>query len=113
MLLSSADFSWCLFLDEALTTCLNVARKAVSNSGDEQRLIKTFPRKGVRFVATVRVSPGPTAATCPTGSLPRTATSLSTCAPTGQRRMSLTAAGCLPRSKRPAFSSGMCPMGYE
>ena len=43
--------------DVALTTCLNAARKAIGDSGDEQRLIKTFPRKGVRFVAAVREAP--------------------------------------------------------
>jgi TolB-like protein len=32
-------------------------RKAIGDSGDEQRLIKTFPRRGVRFVAAVREVP--------------------------------------------------------
>ena len=36
--------------DMALTTRLNAARSAVGDSGEEQRLIKTLPRKGVRFV---------------------------------------------------------------
>ena len=49
--------------DVALTTRLNSARKAIGDSGDEQRLIKTFPRKGVRFVATVREAPDPAVAT--------------------------------------------------
>jgi DNA-binding winged helix-turn-helix (wHTH) protein len=40
--------------DVALTTRLNAARKAIGDSGDEQRLIKTFPRKGVRFIGTAR-----------------------------------------------------------
>ena len=40
--------------DAALTTRLNVARSAIGDSGDEQRLIKTLPREGFRFVATVR-----------------------------------------------------------
>jgi TolB-like protein len=43
--------------DAALTTRLNVARGAIGDSGEEQRLIKTLPRKGVRFVATVREAP--------------------------------------------------------
>jgi TolB-like protein len=43
--------------DVALTTRLNAARKAIGDSGDAQRLIKTFPRKGVRFVAEVREVP--------------------------------------------------------
>jgi len=40
--------------DAALTTRLNVARNAIGDSGDEQRLIKTLPRKGFRFVGQVR-----------------------------------------------------------
>jgi len=46
--------------DGALTTRLNVARSAIGDSGDEQRLIKTLPRKGFRFVGTVREAQGPT-----------------------------------------------------
>jgi adenylate cyclase len=33
---------------------LNIARNAVGDSGEEQRLIKTLPRKGFRFVGMVR-----------------------------------------------------------
>ena len=40
--------------DAALTTRLNAARSAIGDSGEEQRLIKTLPRKGFRFVGTVR-----------------------------------------------------------
>ena len=40
--------------DAALTTRLNAARSAIGNSGEEQRLIKTLPRKGFRFVGQVR-----------------------------------------------------------
>jgi TolB-like protein len=40
--------------DSALTTCINAARTAVGDSGDIQRLIKTLPRKGLRFVGQVR-----------------------------------------------------------
>jgi TolB-like protein/Tfp pilus assembly protein PilF len=40
--------------DAALTTRLNVARSAIGDSGHEQRLIKTLPRKGFRFVGPVR-----------------------------------------------------------
>ena len=39
--------------DAALTTRLNVARTTIGDSGEEQRLIKTLPRKGLRFVGTV------------------------------------------------------------
>ena len=37
----------------ALTTRINAARSAIGDNGQEQRLIKTFPRKGVRFVGIV------------------------------------------------------------
>jgi adenylate cyclase len=40
--------------ETALTTRLNAARTAVGDSGEEQRLIKTLPRKGFRFVGPVR-----------------------------------------------------------
>jgi len=40
--------------DAALTTRLNAARGAIGDSGEEQRLIKTLPRRGFRFVAQVR-----------------------------------------------------------
>ena len=45
--------------DAALTTRLNAARTAVGDSGEEQRLIKTLPRKGYRFVGIVRESQRP------------------------------------------------------
>jgi TolB-like protein/DNA-binding winged helix-turn-helix (wHTH) protein len=37
----------------ALTTRLNAARSTIGDSGSEQRLIKTLPRKGFRFVGRV------------------------------------------------------------
>jgi TolB-like protein/DNA-binding winged helix-turn-helix (wHTH) protein len=40
--------------DAALTTRLNVARSVLGDSGEKQRLIKTLPRKGFRFVGTVQ-----------------------------------------------------------
>lgn len=39
--------------DSALTTRINAARTAIGDSGKEQRLIRTFPRIGVRFVGDV------------------------------------------------------------
>jgi len=45
--------------DAALTTRLNVARSAIGDSGEEQRLIKTLPRKGFRFVGPVREAQRP------------------------------------------------------
>ena len=40
--------------ESALTTRINAARSAIGDSGDAQRLIKTLPRKGLRFVGVVR-----------------------------------------------------------
>jgi len=48
--------------DAALTTRLNVARNAIGDSGEEQRLIKTLPRKGFRFVGSVQEAQGPAGA---------------------------------------------------
>ena len=44
--------------DAALTTRINAARSAIDDSGEEQRLIKTLPRKGFRFVGPVREAQG-------------------------------------------------------
>ncbi|WP_354119942.1 winged helix-turn-helix domain-containing protein [Bradyrhizobium sp. LA6.12] len=52
--------------DAALTTRLNAARTAIGDNGERQRLIKTLPRKGFRFVGTV--SEGQKLATASTGS---------------------------------------------
>ena len=51
--------------DAALTTRLNVARTAIGDSGEEQRLIKTLPRKGFRFIAAVREEPASSKAGSP------------------------------------------------
>jgi DNA-binding winged helix-turn-helix (wHTH) protein len=40
--------------ESALSTRINAARCAIGDSGEEQRLIKTLPRKGMRFVGSVR-----------------------------------------------------------
>jgi DNA-binding winged helix-turn-helix (wHTH) protein len=40
--------------ESALSTRINAMRSAIGDSGTEQRLIKTLPRKGVRFVGEVR-----------------------------------------------------------
>jgi TolB-like protein len=40
--------------DAALTTRLNCVRVAIGDTGEEQRLIKTLPRKGFRFVGPVQ-----------------------------------------------------------
>ena len=40
--------------ESTLTSCINAARGAIADSGDDQRLIKTLPRKGLRFIGEVR-----------------------------------------------------------
>ena len=53
--------------DAALTTRLNAVRAAIGDTGEEQRLIKTLPRKGFRFVGQLRESArscGPKSARC-------------------------------------------------
>ncbi len=40
--------------ESALASCINAARTAVGDDGATQRLIKTFPRKGVRFVGEIQ-----------------------------------------------------------
>src|SRR5215469_16081922 len=36
--------------ESALTTRINATRTAVGDDGNQQRLIRTIPRKGIRFV---------------------------------------------------------------
>src|SRR4029453_15481278 len=51
--LISAVWNGRIVSDAALTTRLNAARAAIGDDGDKQRLIKTLPRKGFRFVGAV------------------------------------------------------------
>ena len=44
--------------DSTLTSRINAARKAIGDSGEDQRLIRTISRKGLRFVGEVRTSAG-------------------------------------------------------
>jgi TolB-like protein len=47
---------WCgrIVSDATLDSRVNAARRAIGDSGGTQRLIKTLPRKGIRFVGVVR-----------------------------------------------------------
>jgi adenylate cyclase len=66
--LVSAIWNGRIVSDMALTTRLNAARSAIGDSGYEQRLIKTLPRKGFRFVGVVREEDRPSdAAVVPDG----------------------------------------------
>jgi DNA-binding winged helix-turn-helix (wHTH) protein len=40
--------------NSSLTSRINAARKAVGDSGEDQRVIRTIPRKGIRFIGAVR-----------------------------------------------------------
>jgi DNA-binding winged helix-turn-helix (wHTH) protein len=50
--LVSAVWNGRIVSDGALTTRLNAARTAIGDSGEEQQLIKTLPRKGFSFIGT-------------------------------------------------------------
>ena len=47
--------------ESTMTSHINAVRKAIGDSGGEQRLIRTIARKGFRFVGEVRESPSPEA----------------------------------------------------
>jgi TolB-like protein len=51
--LISAIWDGRIVSDSALATRINAVRVAIGDSGEAQRLIRTFPRKGVRFVGEV------------------------------------------------------------
>jgi pimeloyl-ACP methyl ester carboxylesterase/DNA-binding winged helix-turn-helix (wHTH) protein len=51
--LIEAIWSGRIVSESTLTSRINAVRKAVGDSGEEQRLIRTFARKGVRFVGEV------------------------------------------------------------
>jgi len=43
--------------DSTFASCINAVRKAIGDSGEEQRLIRTIVRKGIRFVGEVQSGP--------------------------------------------------------
>jgi DNA-binding winged helix-turn-helix (wHTH) protein len=45
--------------ESTLSSCINAVRKAVGDNGEDQRLIRTLPRKGFRFVGPVREQEDP------------------------------------------------------
>jgi TolB-like protein/Tfp pilus assembly protein PilF len=51
--------------DSTLTSRINAARKAIGDSGGEQKLIRTIARKGLRFVGAARTEPGDEPAAVP------------------------------------------------
>lgn len=56
--------------ESTLTSHINAVRKAIGDSGGEQRLIKTIARKGFRFVAEVSEAPPPGVGRAPAGAAP-------------------------------------------
>ena len=60
--------------ESALTTRINATRTAVGDDGDQQRLIRTIPRKGIRFVGIVqeRAQPADEAPAAPRSSTTET-----------------------------------------
>jgi len=63
--------------ESALASCINAARNVIGDSGKAQRLIRTVPRKGIRFVAAVRLADKPSSvAAAGPNSLPKPELSL-------------------------------------
>jgi TolB-like protein len=67
--------------DAALTTRINAARSAIGDTGEKQRLIKTLPRKGFRFVGAVQEDDGRTVASAGLTAPGGTVTPIHTSAP--------------------------------
>ncbi|MEH2488900.1 TolB-like protein/tetratricopeptide (TPR) repeat protein [Bradyrhizobium sp. AZCC 2230] len=57
--LVSAVWNGRIVSDSAISACIHSARVALGDAGAGHRLIKTFPRKGLRFVGNVRDAPSP------------------------------------------------------
>ena len=55
--LISSIWSGRIVSDSTIASRINAARKAVGDSGEDQRLIRTIARKGIRFVGAVRTRP--------------------------------------------------------
>src|SRR6516162_7786315 len=60
--LIAAVWSGRIVSDSTLTSRVNAARKAVGDTGEEQKLIRTIARKGFRFVGEVRLAHAPAGA---------------------------------------------------
>jgi TolB-like protein len=56
--------------DATLSSRINAARAVLDDNGDDQRLIRTVLRKGIRFVGEVREQPQPSAAAEPSAASP-------------------------------------------
>jgi len=56
--------------DSTIATRINAARKAIGDSGEEQKLIRTVARKGLRFVGDVRLQSNATEQAKATGPTP-------------------------------------------
>ena len=84
--------------ESALTSRINATRTAIGDDGHQQRLIRTLPRKGIRFVGMVRerAKPADEAAAAPavveTGTPERTTAFRDQAAPAERRQ--LTIASC-------------------
>ena len=58
--------------ESTLTSHINAVRKAIGDSGEEQRLIRTVARKGFRFVGEIREAQASAVAHAPTRQAPQT-----------------------------------------
>ncbi|WP_150644580.1 winged helix-turn-helix domain-containing protein [Pseudomonas fluorescens] len=53
--LLQAVWSGRIVLESTITSHINAVRKAIGDTGEEQRLVRTVPRKGYRFVGEIKV----------------------------------------------------------
>ena len=81
--------------ESALTTRINAARAALEDNGEDQRLIRTLHRKGIRFVGAVREEqrPADRAAVAIEGPVPELPAPVPERPPTAERRQ-LTVVSC-------------------
>ena len=81
--------------DSTLSSRINAARKAIGDSGEDQRLIRTLHRKGIRFVGAVREEqrPADRAAATVEGPMPELPAPVPERSPTAERRQ-LTVVSC-------------------
>jgi DNA-binding winged helix-turn-helix (wHTH) protein/predicted ATPase len=86
--------------ESVLSTRINAARSAIGDSGVEQRLIKTLPRKGVRFIGDVREErkPREPTATNAATSYPEPVPSLQTSSIAERRRLTVLSSELLLRA---------------
>jgi DNA-binding winged helix-turn-helix (wHTH) protein len=92
--------------ESTLSSSINAARTAIGDNGEDQRLIRTLPRKGFRFVGPVREEPASAAPATGAGG----AASEPAAAPPGQHRDHAPSTAGLVPVVRPISAASVRPM---